>query len=83
MKNPSNSKCKKNHTVKISLDGEKIKIESGTYVVSDLKDTLSVPTDYVLEIIEDGQFRLLDNNEEITICGKEEFVSHVQCGGSS
>lgn len=77
----ASNKCKTDKTVKIMLDGEKLKIESRRYTVSDLKKTLSVPAEYELELIEDGQFRALSDNEEITICGKEEFVSHVKSGG--
>lgn len=83
MTKPNENKCKPERNVKVVLNGDKVKIDSGTYVVSSLKVLLGIPSDYELEIIEDGQFKPLPDNSEITICGREEFVSHVKCGGSS
>lgn len=83
MTKPNDNKCKPERNVKVVLNGDKVKIDSGTYVVSSLKVSLGIPSDYELEIIEDGQFKPLPDNAEITICGHEEFVSHVKCGGSS
>ena len=83
MTKPSNDKRKPEHKVKVVLNGEKVKIDSGVYKVSNLKASLGVPSDYELELIEDGQFKPLPDNSEIIICGREEFVSHVKCGGSS
>jgi len=83
MTKANDDKCKPGHKVKVVLNGDKVKIDSGTYIVSNLKVSLGVPSDYELDIIEDGQFKPLCDNDEITICGHEEFVSHVKCGGSS
>lgn len=83
MTKSNDNQCKPEHKVKVVLNGEKVKIDSGTYSVTNLKASLSIPSDYELEIIEDGQFKPLADNDEITICGREEFVSHVKCGGSS
>ena len=83
MTKSNDNKCKPEKKVKVVLNGEKVKIDSGTYKVSSLKVSLGIPSDYELEIIDDGQFKPLLDNDEITICGREEFVSHVKCGGSS
>jgi len=82
-KQDENCEDKHSHKVKVTLNGEKEKIVSGSYKVSDLKVLLGVPSDYEFEIVEDGEFKPLLNNSEIVICGHEEFVSHVKSGGSS
>ncbi len=83
MAKPNDDKCKPRHKVKVTLNGDKVKIDSDTYKISNLKVILGVPSDYELDIIEDSQFKPLPDNDEITICGNEEFISHVKCGGSS
>ncbi|GBE09356.1 hypothetical protein BMS3Abin11_02489 [bacterium BMS3Abin11] len=83
MKQHNDDKCKPNQNVKVLLNGDKVKIKSGTYIVSDLKASLGTPSDYELEIVKDGELIPLSDNDEITICGKEVFISHVKCGGSS
>jgi len=83
MNSVNNDKCKHLHKVNVTLNGEKKKINTGTYIVNDLKVLLGVPSDYELDIVDAGQLTPLPDNDEITICGHEEFVSHVKCGGSS
>lgn len=82
-KENTNCENKHSHKVKITLNDKKVTIESGSYKICDLKTALSVPNDYILEIVKDGQFSPLENNDELIICGHEIFVSHVKCGGSS
>lgn len=62
---------------------ERRKRSTGTYTVTNLKVSLGVSGDNELDIVEAGQLIPLPDNGEITICGHEEFVSHVKCGGSS
>ncbi len=75
--------CQHEHYVKVTLNGDETRIKSGRYIISKLKQILEVPVEYELEIIKNGEFITLDDNDEITICGKEEFISHIKCGGSS
>lgn len=82
-KQNENCEDKHSHKVKVTLDGNKLKIDQGTYKVNDLKISLGVSSDYELEIVEDGEFKPLPDSSEITICGHEEFIAHVKSGGSS
>jgi hypothetical protein len=69
--------------VQLTVDGNGIEIPKGAYRVAELKVLLGVPAEYELEIIENGQFRPLDENSNLTIKEHADFVSHVRCGASS
>ena len=71
------------HLVEITLDGTLRRIEKGKYIVSALKAKLSVPAEYELDLVVDGQFKALADDAEIKIKGGEVLVSHVRRGGSS
>lgn len=89
MHQEQDEKKKKHHnhdhadTVRLTVDGREVEIPEGTYRVADLKALLGVPAEYEFEIIEDGQFRPLDDNAELKIEDHLDFVSHVCCGASS
>lgn len=71
------------HEVKVIVDGLKIKVEPGTYVVADFKALVKVPPTKELDEIVHGVLKPLDDNSQIKISGHEHFVSHERCGGSS
>lgn len=69
--------------VTITIDGKEVQIKKGAYRISELKVRLGVPADYELDLVEDGQFRPLDDNAMLEIEKPAIFVSHVRCGSSS
>jgi sulfur carrier protein ThiS len=69
--------------VHLKVDGKEMEVPEGEYRVADLKALLGVPAEYEFEIVEDGQFRPLDDNAELKIKEHADFVSHVRCGASS
>ena len=69
--------------VTVKIDGNEVTIDAGHYLVTDLKTRLGVPSEYELEIVEDGQFRPLGDQDRIKVEDHDEFVSHVRCGASS
>jgi len=71
------------HEVKVIVDGQKVKVEPGTYIVADFKALVHVPPTKELDEIVHGVLKPLDDNSEIKITGHEHFVSHERCGGSS
>lgn len=77
----NNSKQK--NLIEISLNGNAVTLEQGKYVVSALKQLLSVPADYELDIIHDGEFKPLADDDEVSVHKNLELISHVRRGGSS
>ena len=69
--------------VTVTIDGNPMQIERGTYQVAKLKEILGVPADYELDEVKHGEFKPLDDNGHIHIEGHEVFVSHVRRGGAS
>ncbi len=73
----------KSENIQLVVDGKDASVPKGVYSVSGLKALLGVPTDYEFELIKDGEFHPLDDNHEIEVSKRDEFVSHVRCGASS
>lgn len=72
------------HLVTVKIDNRPVEIESGTYLVAELKRKLGVPADKVLEkVLGPGDFPPLDDNSHIHVVGGEEFLSAVRTGSSS
>lgn len=71
------------HTITVTIDGQPKQIRQGRYLVSELKAALGVSTDLELDQVENGEFKLLDDNSHINIKDGDVFVSHVRRGGAS
>jgi len=71
------------HLVTFNLDGKDREIEKGKYLVSDLKQRFGIAQDYELDLVVNGSFEPLKNDESLKIHGGEVLVSHVRGGGSS
>lgn len=69
--------------VTVAVDGKEIKVQAGTYTVSDFKRLVGVDVSRELDEIIHGEFKPLDDNAKITIEKHEKFVSHVRTGSSS
>jgi hypothetical protein len=69
--------------VTVAVDGKEIKVQAGTYTVSDFKRLVGVDASKELDEIIHGEFKPLDDNAKITIEKHEKFVSHVRTGSSS
>jgi multidrug resistance efflux pump len=69
--------------VEIKVDGRRLRVRAGTYLVSEFKKLVGVAADRELDIVEHDSFKPLDDNAEITVHQHEVFVSHVRTGGSS
>ena len=72
-----------NHYVGITIDGRRLEIHRGSYVVADLKRHIGVDATYELDEVIHGEFRPLADEGRITIKGDEIFISHVRTGSSS
>jgi uncharacterized protein YabE (DUF348 family) len=69
--------------VTVTVDGRELKVQAGTYTVSDFKALVGVDASKDLDEIIHGEFKPLDDNAKITIEKHEKFVSHVRIGRSS
>ena len=69
--------------VTILLDRVPRQIQSGGYVVAELKRLLGIDLCRDLDEVVCNEFRPLDDSSKVHIRGGESFVSHVRCGGSS
>jgi uncharacterized protein YabE (DUF348 family) len=69
--------------VTVTVDGKELKVDAGTYTVSDFKRLVGVDASRELDEILHGEFKPLDDNSKITIEKHEKFVSHVRTGSSS
>ncbi|MBZ5494572.1 MAG: hypothetical protein LAO76_26910 [Acidobacteriia bacterium] len=69
--------------VTVTVDGKELKVQAGTYTVSDFKRLVGVDASRELDEIIHGEFKPLDDNAKITIEKHEKFVSHVRTGSSS
>lgn len=71
------------HLVTFNLDGKDRQIEKDKYLVSDIKKRFDIPADYELDLVVDGNFEPLADDDFLKIHGGEVLVSHVRGGGSS
>lgn len=69
--------------VEVKIDGREVKIPAQRYAVPDLKSKLGVPLDYELDVVKHKELHPLKDDETFKVVGREEFISHVRCGGSS
>ncbi len=69
-------------TVYLNDDVEK-KIRGGNYKTEDLADVLGVEPGYVLDVLEDGQLKPLEQGQTTEVRDGMKFYSHVPAGGSS
>lgn len=74
---------RKDHLVKVEINGKPKEILRGDYTGATLKVALGVPPSDELDLIVKGEFRPIGDNQEIKIKGGEKFVSHVGQGASS
>lgn len=83
--NPKQAENRSDHVleVTVSIDDRKAVILARVYSVPELKNLLSVPLDYELELVKGGKFHPLADGDTYKVHGHEEFLSHVRCGGSS
>jgi len=80
---PGNGNSDEKHLVVFNLDGKEQQIEKGKYQVSLIKQKFGVPADYELDLVVDGTFEPLKDDDDVKIHGGEVLVSHVRGGGSS
>lgn len=80
-----NDDTKQHHgqLVTITLDSVPRTIEEGVYKVAELKTKFSIPAEYELDVVVNGEFKPLNNERSIHIKGGEVFVSHVPQGGAA
>jgi Multiubiquitin len=69
--------------VEITVDSNRVTIQAGYYIVSVLKEKVSVASDRVLDQVIHGEFKELPDQARVHIEGGEVFVSHVRRGQSS
>jgi hypothetical protein len=69
--------------VTITLDSVARTIEEGVYKVAELKTKLSIPAEYELDMVVNGEFKPLNNERSIHIKGGEVLVSHVPQRGAA
>ena len=69
--------------VEITVDSKLLTIQAGYYIVSALKEKVSVTSDRVLDQVIHGEFKELSDQARVRVeCG-DVFVSHVRRGQSS
>lgn len=77
------TKHQQGQLVTITLDSVPRTIEEGVYKLAELKTKFSIPVEYELDVVVNGEFKPLDNERSVHIKGGEVFVSHVPQGGSA
>lgn len=70
------------HVVTIEVETTE-KIRPGRWRVSNLKKALKIASSQVLAVFEATGLKDLKDDEEIGICGGEQFICHARSGGSS
>jgi hypothetical protein len=71
------------HLITIVVDGGNRQVRPGKWVVRDLKLTLGIDPAKVLAEITPQGLKDLDDNAEIEVHEKEQFMTHARSGGSS
>lgn len=69
--------------VTVKVNGVDKTVHRGSYIVAEFKEKVGVDASQELDIVVDGQFKPLRDDERIVIKGHEMFVSHGRGGGSS
>ncbi|GEM_PF-1907814 len=71
------------HLITIVVDGNDRQVRPGKWVVRDLKSQLGIDQAKVLAEITPQGLKDLDDNAEIEVHEKEQFMTHARSGGSS
>jgi hypothetical protein len=74
---------KHNEDITIVVDGIDRRVRRGKWIVSDLKAKLGIDQAKVLAEITPQGLKDLDDNAEIELHEKEQFMTHARSGGSS
>lgn len=69
--------------VTIKVNGADMEVHRGRYAASELKAMFGVGAEQELDLVIDGQFKPLGDDEHVVLKGGEIFVSHARCGASS
>jgi len=69
--------------VGIIVNSQERGIDGGSYLVSFLKEQWGIPADHELNLVKDGQFHALNDDETIEVHDGDEFISQVKTGGAS
>jgi hypothetical protein len=69
--------------VTIEINGDDRTVPDGVYKITEIKALLGVPSEYVLNLVEEGRFQELPDERSLHIKGGEKFVSQPPQGGSS
>jgi len=71
------------HQITIVVDGVDRRVRGGKWIVRDLKAALGIDPAKVLAQITPQGLKDLDDNAEIEVHEKEQFMTHARSGGSS
>lgn len=71
------------HLITIVVDGNDHQVRPGKWVVRDLKSQLGIDQAKVLAEITPQGLKDLEDNAEIEVHEKEQFMTHARSGGSS
>jgi multidrug resistance efflux pump len=69
--------------VEIKVDGRKLRVRAGVYIVAEFKKLVGVAADRELDLVKHDTFKPLADDAKIRVHEHEVFVSHVRTGGSS
>lgn len=69
--------------ITIIVDGDPHKVRRGKWIVHELKSTLGIDPAKVLAEITPHGLKDLDDNAEIELHDREQFMTHARSGGSS
>jgi len=83
MSTPENNHISNPNFILVTIDGNEKDIQAGIYSVKDLKVKLGVPSEYELELADQGVLKPLDDNSTYHLYTPAIFISHVRCGVSS
>ena len=71
------------HQIVVTIDSVRKSIRQGRYSVSELKTLLGVASELELDQVVDGEFKPLQDSDDINVKDQDVFVSHVRRGGAS
>lgn len=69
--------------VLVTLNRNSVTIRRGQYTGAELKAALGVPVDHELDLVVNGEFKPIANEDKFHVRGGEVFVSQVGQGQSS
>jgi hypothetical protein len=74
---------KERKTITIIVDGDPHEVRRGKWIVRELKATLGIDPAKVLAQITPHGLKDLDDNAEVELHDREQFMTHARSGGSS